>query len=179
VSVSRKCGRQYVTLWQDNEKRHLELTLREREFGVQRLALERYRVHFLTRSSNPAAAEKQVERLTRRIAARFAAAQHESAEQREALADEAARLDERAGQLQQLQDDLDRRSLELAGQLTAWETRQLKQIIGEEQRKREVRRLQLLHENDERQLSALRDEIERIARLLLDDAADSTMSRAA
>ena len=170
--------RQYVTLWQDNEKLQTELTQREREIAGQRLAVERYRAECIARSSNPAAAEKRIDRLMKRIAARFAAAQRESAKQHDALTAELAHLNEQAEQLRQAQDEVNQRDHDLAQRESACETQRLELAATQLSRARELRQLQLRRKHDERQLATLRDEVERIARLLLDDNVE-TMARAA
>jgi hypothetical protein len=169
----------YVALWQECRKRQDALAQVDRELAERRLALERYRVECLSRSPDPAAAEKRLEKLTNKAAARFAAAERGLAKQRDALAAEAARLEQRAQQLREWQDDLDQRGQDLARQEGSWETRQLEQTAEDRRRVRELRHLRLRHEHDERQLATFRDELERVARLLLDDAPDRTLSRAA
>ena len=78
-----------------------------------------------------------------------------------------------------MQDELEQRHQELAEQETLAETRDLEQSATDSQRERELRRLQLRHEHDERQFALLREELERVARFLIDDAPSEARSRAA
>jgi chromosome segregation ATPase len=161
--------RQYAALWHDCQKRQAVMTQRERELASVRLALERYRVESLLRAPNPAAAEKRIEKLTQKAAERFAVVERDLAKQRDALSAEAKRLDGRAAQLQQWQDELDQRSQDLAHSEASEEGRRLEQTTADQHCHRQLRQLQLRRQHDERQLAALRDEIERVARFLLDD----------
>jgi chromosome segregation ATPase len=161
--------RQYAALWHDCQKRQAVMTQREREMAAVRLALERYRVESLLRAPNPATAEKRIEKLTQKAAERFAAVERDLAKQRDALTAEATRLEGRAEQLQQWQDELDQRSQDLAHSEGSEEVRHLEQTSADQQCHRQLRQLQLRRQHDERQLAALRDEVERVARLLLDD----------
>ena len=112
-----------------------------------------------------------MEKLTQKAAERFATVERDLAKQRDALTAEATRLEGRAEQLQQWQDELDQRSQDLAHSEANAEVGQLEQTGGEQQCQRQLRQLQLRRQHDERQLAALRDEVERVARLLLDDDA--------
>ena len=170
--------RQYATLWHDCQKRQSVMTQRERELSSLRLALERYRVESLLRAPNPATAEKRIEKLTQNASERFNAVERDLAKQRDTLTAETAQLEARAEQLQEWQDELDLRSLDLAQQEANEEVRRLGQTATDQQRERTLRQLQLRRQHDEGQLTTLRDEVERVARLLLDEAPDE-MSRAA
>ncbi len=59
--------------------------------------------------------------------------------------------------------------------LAEWEDQRAASADLEQHREQELRHWQLVHEQDARQLSALREEVERIARLLLDEG-DTTVS---
>jgi len=61
-------------------------------------------------------------------------------------------------------------------QVADWEDRQAAGAALEQHRQQELRHWQLLHERDERQLIELRQEIERIAGMLLEEAQTATPS---
>ena len=92
------------------------------------------------------------------------------ADECKALQAEGARLEERARRLREEEEDLVARREEWARLQTEWEKQQEAAADAEERRRQELRRLQAQQALDERHLNELRDELERIARLLLDEA---------
>jgi chromosome segregation ATPase len=133
------------------------------------LALEQYRQRWIARAANPKAAEKRLERLRRRWAALAASAERTLAQERKALETQAARLEERARQLQQDADELNAREAELTTREAAWEQQQLQDQAEHEKIRQELDSLRRQRQSHEQQIATLREEVERLARLLLDD----------
>jgi exonuclease SbcC len=171
-TARRRCEEvrlQYETLWQDCQQRQAQLAQCQRALAGQTIALERFRQECLTRSSNSPAAEKRLERLRRRNLARIEADERQLAEERSALLAETARLEERAALLRQEEEEFLARQEEWMRQVADWEQRQAEEQDAGERREQEMHRLRLQQAHDQHRLNELRDEVERIARLLLDE----------
>ena len=161
--------RRYATQWEDYFTRSTALDQEKRTLAERSLAMEQYRLEILGRSPDSARAEKRLERLRRRLAGQNAAVQRQLNCERQALAREAQRLDALAEQLQEQAAVLAQRQAEFA-----------QDLAEEEQAQAQIETLQACHELDmqrlhgqrvqhERQLQTLRDEVERLAQLLIDD----------
>jgi pSer/pThr/pTyr-binding forkhead associated (FHA) protein len=159
----------YARLWQECQERRAELVREQREFAIKVLALEQYRQEFLSRSTDRPGAEKRLERLERRNKARIEAEERDLAGERTVLMDETRRLEERARHLLQQEEAVNARHEDWARKQTELEDQQMSRSALEKRRQHELRHFQLLHEQDQRQLAELREEVERIARLLLDE----------
>ena len=162
--------RDYALLWQECQDRRAELIREHREFAAKALALEQFRTELLGRADDTPEADKRLERLSRRNLARIQAEERDLKRERAALMAETERLDRRAERL------IDREQTLVAGhedwmkQVADCEDRQAAFADLEQHRQQELRHWQLLHQQDERQLIELREEVERIARLLLEEA---------
>src|SRR5947209_6374549 len=158
-------------------ERQTDLAREQRTLAARAVALERHRVELLSAAANSPAAEKRLEKLTRRSAARIEAGERKVTAQRQTLLAESRRLEERTRQLQQREEELAALQEQLAERRTEGEREQIALCQAELPRERELRLLKTQHEYDARQLAALRDEVERVARVLLDEA--ETVQRAA
>jgi pSer/pThr/pTyr-binding forkhead associated (FHA) protein len=161
--------RDYALLWQECQDRRAALIQEHREFAAKALALEQFRQELLGRAEDTPGADKQLERLRRRNLARIQAEERELKRERAALMAETERLDRRAEQLIDREQTLDAGHEDWMKQVADWEDRQAAFAELEQHRQQELRHWQLLHEQDERQLIELREEVERIARLLLEE----------
>ncbi len=161
--------RDYAALWQECQKRRAQLAREQRLLASQALALENLRQELLPQAADPAAASRRLDRVQKRQTARLEAEERALKEDRQALLAEARRLEERSRLLHLQEDDLVARHDEWARQVVAWEEQRLAAADAEVRRRQEVQRLQTLRALDERQLTQLRDELERIARLLMDE----------
>jgi pSer/pThr/pTyr-binding forkhead associated (FHA) protein len=162
--------RDYAILWQECQERRASLAREQRVLDGQSLALEDLRQELLPRAADPAAASRRLERLQKRQAVRLEAEERALEEDRQALVAEVQRLEERNRLLHQQEDDLIARHDEWARQVAAWEDQRLATADAEVRRQQEVQRLQAQRLLDQRQLAQLREELERIARLLMDEA---------
>jgi len=170
---------EYLSLIRRFQERQTDLAREQRTLAARTVALERHRLELLNAAANSPAAEMRLEKLTRRAAARIEAGERKVTAQRQTLLAESRRLEEQARRLQQREDELTALQEQLAQRQTEGEREQIALTQAELPRERELRLLKTQHDHDARQLAALRDEVERVARVLLDDAEAGTMQRAA
>lgn len=161
--------RDYVLLWQECQDRRSELIRAQRDLAARSLALEQFRQELLRRATDTPGADKRLERLRRRNLARLQAEERDLIRERAALESETKRLDRRAARLFKKEDALLARHEDWMEQAAEWEERQAAAADLEQHRRQEITHWQLLHEQDRRQINELREEVERIARLLLDE----------
>jgi hypothetical protein len=163
--------RQYAAVWEDCLNHGAALEQQQRAVAERALALEQYQLEVIGRAPDSAAAEKRLERLRRRCAAPTAAARRNLDRERQALDAERKRLQEQAEQLDKQAAALAAREDDLASRLAEWEAGK---SVAENTRARlqaEVEALTAQRAYREREGQALRDEVERLARLLMDDGA--------
>lgn len=161
--------RDYALLWQECQDRRAELIREHRELVGKTLALEQFRQELIGRTADSPEAEKRLERLRRRNLAQMQAEERDLKRERTALMNETNRLDSRASRLIEQEETLVVRHENWMKQVADWEDRQAAAAELEQHRRQEIQRWQLLHEQDERQLIELREEVERIASLLLEE----------
>lgn len=161
--------RDYALLWQECQERRAQLIGEHRQLTAKALALEQFRQELLGRAADTPAADKRLQRLHRRNLTRIHSEERDLKRERAALLTETKRLDRRAARLIHREEALVHQHEEWMKQVADWEDRQAASADLEQHRQQELRHWQLLHEQDERQLSELREEVERIARLLLEE----------
>jgi chromosome segregation ATPase len=168
----QRCGaarRQYAALWEECLNRGAALEQQQRALAERALALEQYRLEVIGRAADSAAAEKRLERLRRRCAAPTAAARRNLDRERQALSTEAKRLQEVAQQLDKQGLGLAEREAALSERLTSRDQGQADADTAGTRLRAEVRALTAQRDRHEREAQALRDEVERLARLLMED----------
>lgn len=161
--------RDYALLWQESQNRRAELIREQREISAKALAVEQFRQELLGRTDDSPGADKRLERLRRRNLARIQTEERDLRRERAALMGETKRLDRLAAHLMEKEEKLIAQHEDWMKQVGDWEDRQTAAASLEQHRQLELRHWQLLHERDERQLIDLREEVERIARLLLEE----------
>jgi hypothetical protein len=159
----------YAGLWQECQERRADLATEKRHLATQAVALEHLRLELLGRSPDPATTSRRLKRLKKQHAAEVRAEEKALTGEHRRIEAETQRLEERARQLRSEQDALAARAEELTRQVMVWEEQRQMTAATEEQRRRELELLRQLREQDERQIGELRDEVERIARLLIDE----------
>ncbi len=169
-SQHEQMRRDYALLWQECQERRTELVREQRELSAKALALEQFRQELLGRTADTPGADKRLERLRRRNLARIRAEERDLQRERAALRGETKRLDLRDARLIELEEKLLAQHEDWMKQVADWEDRQAAARALEQHRQQELRHWQLLHERDERQLIELRQEIERIAGMLLEES---------
>jgi hypothetical protein len=167
---SEEARRQYSSLWQECEHLRGTLLRHEQTLASRTLALDRFRHEQVHQAPNSARAEARLARLERREAQALEGELRHLEAQRDLLAAERRRLDELAGLLKRQGDDVAERLRQYQEQHSAWESRQATADVEEQQRRDELRRLRAQHALDERQLRQLREQLEGIARVLIEEA---------
>jgi hypothetical protein len=157
----------YARLWRHVQRQRAILARDQRALTTKMLALEQWQLEFLPQTDDPPAAERRLERLERKERAQRQEAEEELARQEKALRRECARLEERAQRLDAEEAALTERDDEMCRRLEDFESCQAAWAAGDAQRQDEMQQLRQWQEQDQRQIAALRDEVERLARLLL------------
>jgi pSer/pThr/pTyr-binding forkhead associated (FHA) protein len=161
--------RQYSALWLECERLREALVGQEQALAGRALALERSRQELITQAPDSARAEARLVRVERDETVRLEGETRHLQAQRDLLKAERGRLDELSAHLRQQGDELVQRVRQWQDQQTEWERQQASDSTDEEQRQQELRRLRVQHALDERQLRQLRDELEGLARLLIEE----------
>ena len=158
----------YLGLWQEFQGRRAELAREQQQLAGHLVAVERVRLEVLGRAVNPHAALRRLEKLRRRHAARFEAYERELALERQAVRDETDRLADEGRRLHAMGNDVLAGRVELDPRRGDSDAGLAEAASAAARGRLELRRLEALHETDGRELQALRDEVERIARYLID-----------
>jgi chromosome segregation ATPase len=159
----------YAALWDEYRQRNAALEEQQRTLAERALAMEQYRLELIGQADNSVAAEKKLERLRRRWTALSAVARRRVAAERRAVEAEAARLTERARQLHEQAAQLAAREGELSAQQTEWQQEQAQAKEAQDRQRQELFSLRAQRDHYERLLRELRDEVERMAQVLLAD----------
>jgi pSer/pThr/pTyr-binding forkhead associated (FHA) protein len=159
----------YAGLWQECQERRAELASEQRSLTTRAVALEHLRLDLQGRSRDPVNLSRRLKRLQKKYAAAVRGEEHALAEERRRVVAETQRLEERSRQLALEQQALAARTEEVARQVTAWEEHRRSTAEAQEQRCRELEVLRRLHAEDEKQIAQLREELESVAVLLLDE----------
>ena len=170
--------RQYVALWKECQLRRKELAGEQRDMAARALALEQMRQEVFGAAPNAAGAERRLERLTRRTSARIKASERAVETARKDLEAESERLEALAERLQGQQKELTARREELIRQQAAWEEREVAIEAAKERGRLELQHLAHCREQDQRQIAQLREEMERVAGLLIEET-DATATKQA
>lgn len=163
--LRQKCAALRDELW----KRGNALEEERRVLAEKTLALEQYRQQYVVRAADAATAERRVEKLRQRWVAQNANLVRATVAEREALHQEVARLNELHTSLHKHMESLTTREASLGQRQAAWEEAQ---ALAESQQARLRQELQSMQGQRDRyalHLIELQDEVERIARILLDE----------
>ncbi len=179
LSRCENLRQQYVALWKEYQQRRKELTREQCETAARALALEQMRQEILAGAPNAAGAERQMKRLGRRELLRIEASQRDLETARTNLAAESDRLNNWAELLQARQKDFAAHQEEFVRQQAAWEDREAEAKDEEQHRRLELQRLIIRREQDERQIARLRDEVERVAALMMNETETTSANQAA
>jgi chromosome segregation ATPase len=150
-------------------QRKIILDQEQRSLAERALAMEQFRQESIVRSHNPKAAEKRLEHLRRRCAAAYALAERTLAKERQHLADETTRIEHQSRELEQQTYDLHVQITEFSDRQS---TSEVQEAYLETERSKllaEVESHRTQRSQYELQLRTLQDEVERLARQLMDD----------
>jgi pSer/pThr/pTyr-binding forkhead associated (FHA) protein len=162
--------RLYATLWEECLRRSAAMDQEKRTLAEKTLALDQYRLQVIGQAENAAAAERQLERLRRRWAGLFTEAERTLNRERQAVEAEIGRLDTRFRQIEQEAVELAQREADHLTRQSEWENHQLVVDEANVRLRKELETLGSERAQQERQLLALRDEVERMAHTLLEQA---------
>jgi hypothetical protein len=140
-----------------------------RALAEKTLALEQYRQQYVVKAADAAAAERRLERLRRRWLTQNANLIRAAAAERQALQDEVARLEDRHTALHKQLESLTVREANLAQRQTAWEEAQALAEAQQAKLRQELQSMQAQRDRHALHLRGLQDEVERIARVLLEE----------
>jgi hypothetical protein len=146
--------------------------------AAKALALEELRKQLLAAIDRPAA-DRQLERLKRQWRNYCAGIARDLGRLRATLEAESARLDERATRATEAARAIDGRSAEVAAVQIDLERRQAELIAAEVQWEQRLAQALARQERAESRAEELRDEVDRLASLLINDEAAPTLQRAA
>ena len=155
-------------------RQHARVADRQRDLAERALALEQYKQQYVVSSGHPAVAEKHIQLLRREWTDASASARQELASDRKTLDFQMSRLQE-----------LFRRTRKLAGEVAVRAAHQSEREAAEEHKealtasdsakiRQELRSLRAHRAVSEREIAALRDEVERLARLLIDESPNTS-----
>jgi pSer/pThr/pTyr-binding forkhead associated (FHA) protein len=168
-AACERIGLEYVALREEVLSRRAVLEQEQRTVSEWALAVEECRQECLEKSADSVAVARQMEVLRRRWATITAAAERDLDEERRALQAEAARLRGRQVELEQRADRQAAQEAELSDRQAAWEQQQAEVEEERRQVRHEAHRHRLEHNRQEQELKELRDELERVGRVLLED----------
>jgi hypothetical protein len=162
--VRREQSRQYLALADQTTA----LETAKRILAEKALALEQYRREILANGKH-ANAPRRLERLRRRWITLNASAIRAAAQERQALRATLLILDERLGELQKRSDLLAQVEADLVEKQTSWEHKQTLSAARQGRLQHELHRAEAQCKVAEQQAARMREEIERIARALIDE----------
>lgn len=142
----------------------------QKDLAERSLALEQQRLEVIRKAPNSEAADRRLDRLRGRWAAGFVTLQRSIAQERDAVKTEMGQLEGRFRQLQQLAHKAALKEADFAQQLSTWEREKLLAEEEKEKRRGQLQIWQAQRDRFERERQQLRDEVERLARLLMDES---------
>jgi hypothetical protein len=161
--------REYTHLRETWLLRTRESMSEQRQSASKALALEQYRLELIVQSPAPARAERRVRQLRRQAVEMFAAQEERLTHEERRLHDELASIEASAHRCELNADALAVRQGALTRRETAWEHRMALARSEYEKMKQELRHALSCREIEQRQIKELKEEVERMAQLLLTD----------
>ncbi len=162
--VRKETGQQRLVLADQTSALEAE----KRIIAEKVLALEQYRKEFLSKVENPAA-ERRLERLRCRWVTLNASSIRTATREREAVKTMLETLEDRFGALQQRSDAIAQTELEFIEKQNAWEHKQALAASRQTRIQHELQMAEAQRNLSEQQVARMKEEIERIARALIDE----------
>jgi hypothetical protein len=163
--LRQECNTLREELW----RRSNTLEEDRRLLAEKALALEQYRQQYVVRATDAAAAERRVERLRRRWLTQNATQIRAATAERQALQQEIAQLQDRHAALHKQMEALTVREANLAQRQTGWEESQALTEVRQDKLQQALQSMQAQRDRYALHLLELQDEVERIARILLEE----------
>jgi hypothetical protein len=161
--------REYLQLRQEWLQRYADVEEEKRLWAEKALALEQFQQEVVTRSGDAPAARRRVERLRRRWLMHNAAALRTFNQQRQAVKTELAGLETRHDELRKLADEVRAAEMRLTEQNKQWEQLQTDGAARSVQLQHDLNIALSRREYTEQQLEKMKEEIEQVARTLLEE----------
>jgi chromosome segregation ATPase len=165
---------EWATLRAEWVREHARIADRQRDLAERALALEQYKQQYVVAAGHPAAAEKQIQQLRRTWTDASAAARQELANDRKALDFQMSRLQELFRRTRKLAGEVAVRAAHQSERETAEEHKEVLAASDSAKIRQEVRSLRAHRAVSEREIAALRDEVERLARMLIDESPNAS-----
>lgn len=159
----------YATLRLEWQRRCAALDQDKRVLAEKQLALEQFRHEVLSQSANAPAADRRVERLRRRWITHNAHAIRALTRDRETLKTELADLEARSAELQKRGEEVAAAETAFAEKKTTWEHKQTLLAAEQARLTQELKTARARYASSEQHVVRMKDEVERIARALLDE----------
>jgi colicin import membrane protein len=172
----RRCDetrQQYGALWSECRVQTETLLREQQALTGETLAVKQLRLEIVGKSDDAAAAEKRLEKLRRQSQTLVAKAEAELDRQRKLLQAEIGHMENRDQKLKRGEERVITWREKLAKRSVKVDERTSALQEDEHLRLQELHRLMSQHELDTRQLRTLRDEVERMARILMGETGDA------
>jgi Inner membrane component of T3SS, cytoplasmic domain len=169
----------YLERLGEYERQRAQQDEAQRDLVAQAVVLEQSRDELTHAAPDPARTAQAIDRLRKRERARLDADARAVEADRRRLQQDLARAEAESRRTRQREEEQVARQVDLARRADDWDAQRLVAEEDEARRQEELRRLRARHAVDERQLRQLRDELERLARLLIEDGDTTASARAA
>ena len=160
---------EFANLRQECWKRGLALEQQERDLSEKTLALEEYRQQFIVRAHDAAGVESKLERIRKRWSQASAATMRATADQFQRLQHEAAQIQQRGRELLKVAEELTSREAMLVQRQAAWEEEITLAEAHQDRLRQQLQSMQAQRDRSDRHVAELQNEVERLARVLLDE----------
>jgi DNA repair exonuclease SbcCD ATPase subunit len=161
---------EWATLRGEAVRSHAHYLDGQRELADRALTLQQYAQQYVVSAADPAAAEKQLEQIRRQCAAASASGEQDLHQERKALEAELGRLNDFFHRIHKLATEVAGRAANRSLRETSSEHQSALAANEAAKLRQELRTLRAHRAVSERQIAELRDEVERLARVLLDEA---------
>jgi len=165
VELRRHCS----ALEKEYHERQAAFLVDKRKVAEQSLALEQYRLECINKADDPVAADKRLEQLRQRWSELSESIKQATVQERRDLESERRRLQEELRHLQDREEKCVALEVELSKRQAASEEKQALAEIERRELHQQMHGLRVQRDFCEQRLQELRDEVERLARLLLED----------
>lgn len=164
---ARELQRLYTSLREEHEQRSAQLSDLERELAERVLAVKQLELEQTGKANDPPSAEKRLRKLRKQAAAGYADVEKRLSDRAKVLQAEAQRLAADVQTVQEGLEDLRVREAHLAAQISAMDQQQLNAQQSRDEQELAQARLQRTEAELRQQCQQLREELERVAGILL------------
>jgi pSer/pThr/pTyr-binding forkhead associated (FHA) protein len=159
----------FLSSWKECEERQHFLLSQQQEITRQNQALERYRQEFLAGAPDLPASEKLLEKYARELTALTARGDKQVKRDRQTLQGVLERMEARGNELHAVHKALVHSRKKTIHKCNRREDELLKRELLMVEQQREMERMSAAHKRDQEMLKSLQEEVDRLARLLIDD----------